>query len=257
MAKAQVLAGRRGKEHAVIPCDDEKQLADAVRSLLGRKLSDETVEKVLVEQKLDVAQEVYAAVTYVQASPAVILSASGGVDVEKACHESQEGVLVEPVNILRGLDARAGGRSGAPRRPRRRRGRRSPEALPHVHRLRRHVGRDQSAGANPRRPMDRRRRQGRDRRRRDVPPNESEPARKAQFRPGADASGATRVGERSDRHARLGGPDVLRTRRRHHRAGLRRRHERRGPRRPVPAWAESPPSSPSTAAIPRPRRSRA
>ena len=58
----------------------------------------------LVERKLDVAQEAYAAVTYMQASPVVVLSGSGGVDVEQACHESQEGVLVEPVNILRGLE---------------------------------------------------------------------------------------------------------------------------------------------------------
>lgn len=104
MAKAQVLQGRRGKQHAVISCNGENQLADAVRSLIGRRLSGEIVERVLVEQKLDVAQEVYAAVTYVQASPAVILSAGGGIDVEKACHESQEGVLVEPVNILRGFE---------------------------------------------------------------------------------------------------------------------------------------------------------
>ena len=149
MAKAQVLQGHRGKEHAIIACDDETQLAEAVRSLLGRKLSGETVEKVLVEQKLDVAQEVYAAVTYLRASPAVILSASGGIDVEKACHESQEGVLVEPVNILRGLEPEPGGRTGPPRRPRRRRGRRSAEALQDVHRFRRHLGRDQSAWCGP------------------------------------------------------------------------------------------------------------
>jgi succinyl-CoA synthetase beta subunit len=104
MVKAQVLQGRRGHQHAVIPCDDENQLADAVRSLLGRKLADEAVERVLVERKLDVVEEVYAAVTYQQASLALILSAAGGVDVERACHESQEGVLVEPINILRGLE---------------------------------------------------------------------------------------------------------------------------------------------------------
>ena len=105
MAKAQVLRGGRAKEHAVVACDDETQLANAIRSLFGRKLSGETVERVLVEQKLDVAQEVYAAVVYLGGSPAVILSASGGVDVEKACRESQAGVLVEPVNILRGFEA--------------------------------------------------------------------------------------------------------------------------------------------------------
>jgi succinyl-CoA synthetase beta subunit len=103
MAKAQVLRGKRGKEHAIIACENDDQAAAAVRSLLGRKLSDETVEKVLVEQKLDIAQEVYASVTYTGPTPAVVLSASGGIDVEKACHESQDNVLVEPVNILRGL----------------------------------------------------------------------------------------------------------------------------------------------------------
>jgi succinyl-CoA synthetase beta subunit len=104
MAKAQVLQGGRGKQQAIIACNDQSQLDGAVASLIGRKLADETVEKVLVEEKLDVAQEVYAAVTYLQASPAVVLSAGGGVDVEKACHESLEGVFVEPVDILRGLD---------------------------------------------------------------------------------------------------------------------------------------------------------
>jgi succinyl-CoA synthetase beta subunit len=103
MAKAQVLQGKRGKERAIIACADEAQLAEAVGTLIGRELAGETIEKVLVEEKLDVAQEVYAAVTYQRAAPTVILSASGGVDVEKACHESQEGVLVEPVNILHGL----------------------------------------------------------------------------------------------------------------------------------------------------------
>ena len=105
MAKAQVLWGRRGKENAVIACDNEEQLATAVRSLLGRRLFGETVEKVLVEKKLDMAQEVYAAVTYVGASPTVILSARGGIDVEQATHEAQEGVVAEPINVLRGLSA--------------------------------------------------------------------------------------------------------------------------------------------------------
>ena len=104
MAKAQVLRGKRGKEHAIIACENESQATSAIGSLLGRKLSDETVERVLVEQKLDIAQEVYASVTYVGTSPAVILSASGGIDIETAAHESQDNVVVEPVNILRGLD---------------------------------------------------------------------------------------------------------------------------------------------------------
>lgn len=103
MAKAQVMRGRRGKENAILSCENDEQAKANVQSLLGRKLSNEAVEKVLVEKKLDIAQEVYASVTYVGPTPAVILSAAGGVDVEAACHEAQDNVLVEPVNILRGL----------------------------------------------------------------------------------------------------------------------------------------------------------
>ncbi|MBU4271898.1 MAG: acetate--CoA ligase family protein [Planctomycetes bacterium] len=103
MAKAQVLWGRRGKENAVVACDTEEQLADTLGALLGRKLFGETIQKALVEKKLDIAQEVYVAVTYVGASPVVIVSTQGGMDVEKAAQKSQEGVWTEPVDIRRGL----------------------------------------------------------------------------------------------------------------------------------------------------------
>jgi len=104
MAKAQVLWGRRAREHGVIACENEEQLAAAVGSLIGRKMFGETVERVLVEQKLDIAQEAYVAVTYQGASPAVILSGRGGVDVEEACHQAPDDVCIELVGILRGLE---------------------------------------------------------------------------------------------------------------------------------------------------------
>jgi succinyl-CoA synthetase beta subunit len=107
MVKAQVLWGRRGKANAVIPCANEEQAADAIQSLIGRKLFGETVQQVLVEKKLDVAQEVYAAVTYVGASPTVIVSARGGIDVEAATQATQQGACTQPVNVLRGLQPAA------------------------------------------------------------------------------------------------------------------------------------------------------
>lgn len=105
MVKAQILWGRRAKEHGVVACETEEQLAAAVRSLVGRRMFGEAVEKVLVEQKLDVAQEAYLAVTYVGASPTVIVSGRGGVDIEEAAHQAQSDVWTEPVDIRRGLDA--------------------------------------------------------------------------------------------------------------------------------------------------------
>jgi len=103
MVKAQVLWGRRGKAGAILACDNETQLADAVRSLLGRKLFDETIQKVLVEKKLDIAEEVYAAVTYVGISPTLIVSSRGGMDVEQAGQGSQEGVWTELIQLARGM----------------------------------------------------------------------------------------------------------------------------------------------------------
>ena len=104
MAKAQVLWGRRAKQHGVIPCEDEDQLATAIKSLLGTEMFGETIERVLVEQKRGVVQEMYLGVTYTGASPVVIVSGHGGIDVEEASHEAPEGVFVEHVNILRGLE---------------------------------------------------------------------------------------------------------------------------------------------------------
>ncbi len=103
MAKAQVLWGKRGKANAVVACDTEEQLADTLGDLLGRQLFNESIQKVLVERKLDIAQEVYLAVTYVGATPTMILSNQGGMDVEKAAHDSQEGVWTESIDILHGL----------------------------------------------------------------------------------------------------------------------------------------------------------
>ena len=103
MAKAQVLWGRRGKQNAIIACETEEHLANTLGTMLGRSLFGDTIAQVLVEKKLDIAQEVYLAMTYVGASPTMIISSQGGMDVEKAAHESQEGVWKEPVNIIKGF----------------------------------------------------------------------------------------------------------------------------------------------------------
>ena len=229
MVKAQVLWGRRGKANAVLACATEEQAAEAIQSLLGRKLFGETVQQVLVEKKLDVAQEVYAAVTYVGASPTVIVSGRGGIDVEAASQETQQGVWTQPVNVLRGLQPakaveladRAGLDGGA-------------NVLLRLYRMfvdcdatlaeinplvRTRDGQWIAADAKVEIDEDAMFRQ-----------SELEPAGAAGLGPHAHPAGATRVGERPQRHPRRRRPDVLRVGRRHHRAGLGRRHERRGPR---------------------------
>lgn len=107
VTKAQSLRGKRGKAGAIRVCDSEEELAEAVEALLGMTLHDAPVEKVLVEEKLDIAAEAYVAVTYQGRAPAALVSRHGGVDVEETTRDRPDDVLVEPINILKGLEFEA------------------------------------------------------------------------------------------------------------------------------------------------------
>jgi len=104
VVKAQTLWGRRAKRGLIRICDTEEALAEAISAMLGTEVDDERIERVLVEEKLDVAVEGYLAVTYVGRRPAALVSRHGGVDVEAVGRERPEDVLVEPIHILRGLE---------------------------------------------------------------------------------------------------------------------------------------------------------
>ena len=104
VVKAQTLWGRRAKRGLIRFCETEEALAEAVAGMLGTEVDDERIERVLVEERLDVAVEGYLAVTYVGRRPAALVSRHGGVDVEAVGRERPEDVLVEPIHILRGLE---------------------------------------------------------------------------------------------------------------------------------------------------------
>lgn len=107
VVKAQILWGKRAKEHAIRACESEEELAAVVAELLGREIHGETVEKLLVEERLDIAVEAYVAITYVGRQPAALVTRRGGVDIEDLSRERPGDVLVHPINILRGLTFQA------------------------------------------------------------------------------------------------------------------------------------------------------
>lgn len=102
--KAQVLWGSRGKAQAIIPCDTEKALIEAFNRLFGSKVHEETVECLLLEERLQISREYYLSVTYREHAPTVLASTHGGTDVVERLENEPEAVLVEPVNILQGMD---------------------------------------------------------------------------------------------------------------------------------------------------------
>ena len=106
VVKAQAPAGGRGKAGGVRAADDAAGARSAAREILGMTLGGRTVERVLVEERADVARELYAAVLNDAGSkgPLVLFSTLGGMDVEEAAARDANAVRRHPVDIRRGLD---------------------------------------------------------------------------------------------------------------------------------------------------------
>ena len=106
VVKAQAPAGKRGKAGGVRPADDAAGARSAAREILGMTLGGRVVERVLVEERADIARELYAAVLNDTASkgPLVLFSTLGGMDVEEAAARDANAVRRHPVDIRHGLD---------------------------------------------------------------------------------------------------------------------------------------------------------
>jgi succinyl-CoA synthetase beta subunit len=83
--KAQVPSGKRGKAGGIRLVDNAAQARAAARAILGMEIAGHRVERLLVEQCADIAQELYAAVlTDVETrAPMVLFSTCGGMDIEE------------------------------------------------------------------------------------------------------------------------------------------------------------------------------
>jgi succinyl-CoA synthetase beta subunit len=105
VVKALIPSGGRSKAGGVKVCSSVDQVRDAAHSLLGRDLLGCRVERVLIEQVVPVAQEIYVCVVANSDTGTIdlILSLSGGVEVETTSHTDRETVkrlAVEPGHML-------------------------------------------------------------------------------------------------------------------------------------------------------------
>jgi succinyl-CoA synthetase beta subunit len=103
--KAQLLVGGRGKAGGIVFADNPADAFKVASGLLGKKIKDLEVRKVLVEEKLDIKDEIYLGIivdrqrrTYV-----VLASAEGGVDIEEVARVAPEKIIRFPVDPLLGL----------------------------------------------------------------------------------------------------------------------------------------------------------
>jgi succinyl-CoA synthetase beta subunit len=103
--KAQVAAGKRGKAGGVRLAATPAEAATHAKAILGMEIAGHRVEKVLVEEKLPIARELYAAVLNDAASkgPLVLFSTEGGMDIEEVAAKSPGRLRRRRVDIRRGF----------------------------------------------------------------------------------------------------------------------------------------------------------
>ena len=114
VVKAQVHAGGRGKAGGVKLANGPEEASEVASRILGMKLvSKQTgpegkiVHKVLVEEALGIARELYVGIVLDRAKGLPVLMASkfGGMEIEEVAAEHPEAILKEHFGPLAGLQA--------------------------------------------------------------------------------------------------------------------------------------------------------
>jgi succinyl-CoA synthetase beta subunit len=109
--KAQLPVGGRGKAGGVKFADSPEEAAEAAEALLGMRIKGLTVERLYVEEKLSIVNEIYLGVTVDRRNKAYVVLASGegGMDIEEVAAKTPDRIvrhLVDPLHGLRGYHAR-------------------------------------------------------------------------------------------------------------------------------------------------------
>lgn len=105
VVKAQVQVGGRGKAGGIKLAKDAEEARYYADQILGMNIKGHTVHRVWVERASDIAEEYYASFTLDRAAKAYLgmLSAQGGVEIEKVAEENPEAIAFIYVDPVVGL----------------------------------------------------------------------------------------------------------------------------------------------------------
>ena len=109
--KGQVHSGGRGKAGAVKIANDANEAESIGKDLLGKTLffaqanSDLKINRLLVEEAVDIDKEIYVAVTQdrVRQRDVLIVSTQGGMDIEEVAHNNPADIARLYIDPLLGL----------------------------------------------------------------------------------------------------------------------------------------------------------
>jgi len=104
--KSQVLVSGRGKSGGILFASDAQETKEIASKLIDSTIKGSTVTNILIEQKLDIADEFYASVTVDRQAKryVVMASTSGGVDIEEIARTSPEKISRQHVDPIKGFD---------------------------------------------------------------------------------------------------------------------------------------------------------
>ncbi len=103
--KAQVPAGARQKAGGVVIALNNEEFQYKTAQMLSGTVRGYRVNKILVEERIDVLEEFYMGIIYdtVAKSPVAIFSPQGGIDIEKLAQERPESVHKRHFSVRHGL----------------------------------------------------------------------------------------------------------------------------------------------------------
>ncbi len=114
VVKAQIHAGGRGKGGGVKLAHSAEEVTQVADEIIGMNLvthqtgpKGQPVKKVLVEQGLNIAKELYLSIVADRATAEIVIMASeaGGMDIEAVAAETPEKIIKVYVNPLNGIQA--------------------------------------------------------------------------------------------------------------------------------------------------------
>ena len=105
VVKAQVHVGGRGKAGGVKLAATPEEAFEKAQAILGMDIKGLTVDRVLVADAVDIAQEIYLGITVNRDDNAVvlILSAAGGVDIEEVAAKTPEKICKVNIDPMVGI----------------------------------------------------------------------------------------------------------------------------------------------------------
>ncbi len=112
VVKAQIHAGGRGKGGGIKLANTPEEAQERAQEIIGMNLvthqtgpEGKLVKKILVEEALDIAKELYIGIVIDRAkeAPVVMASSEGGMEIEKVAAETPELIFKEYINPATGF----------------------------------------------------------------------------------------------------------------------------------------------------------